>query len=77
MRRKVAEIEKTHEKLQWDLKAVEDALNDPALYNGAGNTEKVADLTKQQADLTRAIKDAEYEWMKALDAYEKAEAAGE
>ena len=75
MRKKVAEIEKQHEKLQWDLKSIEDALNDPDLYNGAGSTEKVADLTKRQADLTRAIKDAEYEWMKALDAYEKAEAA--
>ena len=75
MRRKVAEIEKRHEKLQWDLSAVTEELNDPALYDGkTGNPEKLAELTKRQSDLDKAIKDIEYEWMKALDEYERAEA---
>ncbi len=74
LRRKVSDIEKRHEKLQKDLVAIEDALNDPALYDGAnGGPDKLADLTKRQASLVRAVKDAEYEWMKALDAYEKAQ----
>jgi len=75
LRRKVEAMEKRHEKLQLDLAAIEASINDPALYEDLdGNTEKLSELTKRQADLTRNLKDAEFEWMKALDAYEKAEA---
>ena len=74
LRRKVEAMEKRHEKLQLDLATIEASINDPALYEDINdNTEKLAELTKRQADLERDLKDVEFEWMKALDEYEKAE----
>ncbi len=76
LRRKVETMEKRHEKLQIDLAGVAASLNDPSLYeDAAGSADKVAQLTKRQADLESEIKDVEFEWMKALDEYERAEAA--
>ncbi|WP_017429259.1 ATP-binding cassette domain-containing protein [Vreelandella jeotgali] len=66
--------EKTMEKQQKALKALEDTLADPELYTDAARKAELDRTLAQQADAQTRLNDAEQEWLEAAEALEASDA---
>jgi ATP-binding cassette subfamily F protein 3 len=70
LRKAAQAAEKALEKLHAEQKAVADQLADPKLYQG--DSARVTELRRREADLARRVEEAEMSWLEAHEELERA-----
>jgi ATP-binding cassette subfamily F protein 3 len=74
LEKQLAAIEARLAQLAREVGAVREALADPALYAGAADKDKVAELSRAEARLAEALAHAEEDWLHASARIEAARA---